>query len=674
MKLQNILESINIAEELDKEQLVAIGKQVCEGFDIDLGSRKPWERDIEKWTELALQISKNKTYPWPNASNVKYPLLATAAMQFAARAYPSLVPSDGNIVKCQVVGSDMDGQKVMRAERISKHMSYQLMNDMEDWEEEMDKLLLALPIVGTMFKKTYWDATKQVNCSKLIYPKYLVVNYHARTLEDSERKTEILQGMYPRKVKEKQLQGVYLKDVKLPDPTQYDFGIKEVSRDTTQLSVMADDRDGTTPYQILEQHTFLDLDDDGYAEPYIVTVEYSSQTVLRIVARFSADGVHVNDKGDVTRIDPDEYYTKFSFVPNPDGGFYDIGFGRLLGTINASVDTIINQLIDGGTLSNLQAGFIGKGLRIKMGESKFSPGEWKAVNATGDDLKKQILPLPVNPPSPVLLQLLQYLVQSGRDLASVAEIMVGKMPGQNTPATTTMATIEQGMKVFTAVYKRIFRSLAKEFRKLYKLNAVYLDPQTEVAILDEPIEQSDYFGDPNDLIPAADPAAVSQQEKQAKAQMLLQLMGLGTLNPMAVTQYVLQAHEIPQPDQFIMQPQQQGPSPEQQQAQQEMQMKQQEMQMKAQVEQQKAQAKVQMDAAKLQMEMASEQEKMAMERAAREQDLKYKMIEHAMTARMNASNHQQNMQQADENHRAQLYQQYQKAEQAKKSQPKKESK
>ena len=237
--------------------------------------------------------------------------------------------------------------------------------------------------------------------------------------------------------------------------------------------------------------------------------------------------------------------------------------------------------------------------------------------------------------------------------------------------TTTMATIEQGMKVFTAVYKRIFRSLAKEFRKLYKLNAVYLDPQTEVAILDEPIEQSDYFGDPNDLIPAADPAAVSQQEKQAKAQMLLQLMGLGTLNPMAVTQYVLQAHEIPQPDQFIMQPQQQGPSPEQQQAQQEMQMKQQEMQMKAQVEQQKAQAKVQMDAAKLQMEMASEQEKMAMERAAREQDLKYKMIEHAMTARMNASNHQQSMQQADENHRAQLYQQYQKAEQAKKSQPKK---
>lgn len=670
MKIQNILESINIAEDLDEDQLTKIGKQVCEGYDTDEGSRKPWLADVDKWTELALQISKQKTYPWVGASNVKYPLLATASMQFAARAYPSLVPSDGRVVKCQVVGSDMDGQKTMRAERISKHMSYQLMNEMEDWEEDMDKLLLGLPIIGTMFKKTYWDSAKQVNCSKLIYPKYLVVNYYARSLEDAERKTELLQGMYPRKVKEKQLQGIY-RDVELPEPQDL-WDIEDVSKRVTQTNSSGED-DGTTPYKILEQHTYLDLDDDGYPEPYVVTVEYSSQTVLRIVARFDANGVSVDEKGNITRIEPIEYYTKFSFVPNPDGGFYDIGFGRLLGTINASVDTIINQLIDAGTLSNLQAGFIGKGLRIKMGESKFSPGEWKAVNATGDDLKKQILPLPVNPPNPVLLQLLQYLVQSGKELASVAEIMVGKMPGQNTPATTTMATIEQGMKVFTAVYKRIFRSLAKEFRKLYKLNAQYLNPETIVAVLDEPIEQSDYFGDPNDLIPAADPAAVTQQEKQAKAQMLLQLLGLGTLDPMKVTQYVLQAHEIPQGEQFLVQPQQQqqGPSPEQQQAEMEMQMKQQEMQMKAQIDQQKAQAKVQMDAAKLQMQLAGEQERMAMERAAKEQELKYKMIEHAMTARMNAINHQQNVRQADDNHRQKLYQQYQQSQMSKGKQEKK---
>ena len=150
-------------------------------------------------------------------------------------------------------------------------------------------------------------------------------------------------------------------------------------------------------------------------------------------------------------------------------GFYDLGFGRLLGPLNNSANTIINQLVDAGSLSNLQSGFIGKGLRIKMGETKFVPGEWKAVNATGDDIKKQIFALPVREPSDVLFKLLDLLLKSGKELASVAEIFVGKMPGQNTPATTTMATIEQGMKVFTSVYKRVYRSLASEFKKYTNL-------------------------------------------------------------------------------------------------------------------------------------------------------------------------------------------------------------
>lgn len=646
MELNNILEAVNIAEELDKEKLIEIGNSVVDGYENDLTSRKPWEKDIDKWVELALQISKDKTYPWPNASNVKYPLLATASMQFAARAYPSLVPSDGKVVRCKVIGADPDGQKVMRAERISKHMSYQIMYEMEEWEEDMDRLLIGLPIVGTMFKKTYWDSSKQANYSCIIYPKNLVVNYWAKSLEDAERVTEKI-PMSPRKVKERQLQGIY-RDVDLGDPSSASFEASEEK--SNQQVVTANDE--TVPYLILEQHTFLDLDDDGYSEPYVVTVEHSSREVLRIVARFDSDGVAVNEKGKVTSIEPIQYYTKFSFVPNPEGGFYDIGFGRLLGTINAAVDTTINQLLDAGALSNLQAGFIGKGLRIKMGESRFQPGEWKAVNATGDDLKKQIMPLPTNPPNPVLFQLLQYLVQSGKELASVAEIMVGKMPGQNTPATTTMATIEQGMKVFTAVYKRVFRAMASEFKKIYKLNAKYLNPETEVAILDEPIQQSDYLGDPNDLIPAADPAAVTQQEKQAKAQMLMQLMGLGTLNPMAVTQYVLEAHEIPQPERFLQQPQPQ-PNP-----------KMQEMQMKAQLEQQKAQAKMQIDSIKLKMQMASEQEKMQLERAAKEMDLKYKMIENALKVQEAQAQHQQAMQQQSDNHRMGMVTQAQKHQMA----------
>ena len=277
-----------------------------------------------------------------------------------------------------------------------------------------------------------------------------------------------------------------------------------------------------------------------------------------------------------------------------------------------------------------------------MGETRFSPGEWKAVNATGDDLKKQILPLPTNPPSPVLFQLLELLLQSGKELASVAEIFVGKMPGQNTPATTTMASIEQGMKVFTAVYKRVFRSLAKEFRKLYALNAEYLNPETELAILDLPVKQSDYEGDPNDVIPNADPAAVSQQEKQAKAQMLVQMLGMGTINPMSVTQFMLEAYEIPNAQMFLMQPQQQqGPSPEE---------------MKMQIEQQKAQAKIQGDAAKLQMQQAAEEKKQQMETAAKEQELKYKMIEHAMTAKMAQDQHLADMQQQQDQHMMNMHQ------------------
>jgi len=441
LKLDNIMSSQNVAESLTEDQLIYIGNQVSQGYDNDLASRKDWEKDLTNWTELALQISNDKTYPWPNAANIKYPLLATAAMQFAARAYPTLVPSNGKIVKCKVVGSDPQGEKAARAKRVSTHMSYQLIDEMSDWEEDMDKLLITLPIAGTCFKKTYWDPSKQRNCSKLVLPKTLIVNYWTRNIEDAERVTEIFY-ISKRKVTERVNQGVYL-DVKLGDPQQ------EVNDPTTSVNKTFQRNtsdDDATPYLILEQHTYFDLDGDGYPEPYIVTVEEATKKVLRIVPRYDTKDIIINDKEKVISIEAKQYYTKYGFIPNPDGGFYDIGFGRLLGPLNNSANTIINQLVDAGSLSNLQAGFVGKGLRIKMGETRFQPGEWKAVNAVGDDLKKQIFPLPVREPSQVLFNLLDLLLKSGKELASVAEIFVGKMPGQNTPATTTMATIEQGMK------------------------------------------------------------------------------------------------------------------------------------------------------------------------------------------------------------------------------------
>lgn len=628
MKLEKIIDSTNVAESLKEDKLQKIGDDAVSGYESDLLSRKPWEEDLKNWTDLALQIAAAKTFPWPNAANIKFPLLATAAMQFAARAYPTLVPSNGQVVKCKVVGYDQDGSKSIRADRVSKHMSYQVLEQMDDWEEDMDKLLITLPIAGTCFKKTYWDAAKQKNCSKLVLPKTLVVNYFCRNMNDAERVTEVL-FLTKRRITERKNQGVYL-DVDLGDPTSNGDDPTTSVNKAFQLDVIDDD---TTPYTILEQHTYLDLDEDGYAEPYIVTVDLNTHKVLRIVPRFTQDDVIVNANNKVVSIEAIQYYTKYSFIPNPDGGFYDIGFGRLLGPINNSANTIINQLVDAGSLSNLQAGFIGKGLRIKMGESRFQPGEWKAVNAVGDDLKKQIFPLPVREPSQVLFNLLDLLLKSGKELASVAEIFVGKMPGQNTPATTTMATIEQGMKVFTAVYKRVYRSLTSEFRKIYRLNRQYMNPDEVVSVLDVPAQQADYQGPEDDIIPGADPTAVSSQEKQAKVQALMQILQLGTLDPMAVTQLYLEAHEIPESQKYLKQPSPPPPDP-----------KMEAIKAKAQLDQQKAQMDMQVAEHKLQIEQSSKEQEIQMKAAQVQQELKAKQMEAILKGHLSQAEAGQKMQ------------------------------
>ncbi len=545
--LAAMLESANIAEKLEEEELLEIGFEAFKGFESDLDSRKDWEKASEEWTKLAKQTIEPKTWPWPRASNIKYPLLSTAAMQFAARAYPSLLPSDGKVVKAKPIGKDPDGSKMNTAVAVSTYMSYQLLEEMEGWEEDMDKMLIMLPIVGTMFKKTYWDSLNERNCSALVLPKNLVVNYWAKNLKDAERISEIIE-MSPRKVKERQQAGIWL-DVDLgaaPQPDQ--------ASSPAQV-------DETTPYIIIEQHTFLDLDEDGYKEPYIVTFHKESKKVLRIAARFDDTTIKMDAKGKIRKIDPIQYYTKYGFIPNPDGSFYDIGFGILLGPINESVNTLINQLVDAGSLNNLQSGFLGKGLRLRMGETRFQPGEWKVVNSTGDDLKKQIVPMPSKEPSNVLFELMGSLITSGKELASVAEIFTGKMPGQNTPATTTMATVEQGMKVFTAVYKRLYRAMSEEFIKLARLNKLYLNPQTYVAVVDMEVGPNDFDVDAHQIYPGADPTAVSQTEKLLKAQGLMELLQTGMLDPVEVVRRVLEAQEQPNWEKVMRQDVQQSGQP-----------------------------------------------------------------------------------------------------------------
>jgi chaperonin GroES len=646
MDLTQALDNINVAEGLDENLLAKLGDKVVTDFEMDEDSRSEWLEKVEDWVKLATQVASQKSYPWANASNVKFPLLATASMQFAARAYPSLIPGP-EMVTGMVKGNDVDGQLHQRAKRIGRHMSYQLIYDMPDWEEEMDKLCLILPIVGCAFKKTYYDPLQERNVSELVMAQDLAINYWAKSIETASRKTHIIQRNQ-NEIQERINLGLYL-DVELVEPIPYN-SFNRVTSETSGTREPSEDDD--TPYTILEQHTWYDLDDDGYKEPWIITVEHSTRKVLRIVPRFDEKGI-VKNGNKIARIKPVEYFTKFPFIPNPDGGIYDLGFGLLLGGINNSINTLINQLIDAGTLNNLQGGFIGRGIRIRGGNLRFQPGEWKQADFTGEDIAKNIFTIPTKEPSNVLFELFGALNSSGEKLASIMEIATGKLPGQNTPATTTMASVEQSLKIFTAIYKRLYRALTKEYEKLYRLNSLYLDDKLYFTLNSDPsnpavseqIGQTDYS---EDVIvkPNADPNVVSEAQELGRAQGLLELVQLGTVNVQAATKRILEAQKQVNIAE-LMAPNPPQPNPEEQ----EMQMKQQEMGMKMQMEQEKAaikqkeaEFKMMMEAQKNQMDMAMKQMELQLKEV--EQNLKVKHAE--MDHRMKMHQTSQQMQIADQ--------------------------
>ena len=565
LKLDKIQDSENVNELLSEKQSGDVGRFVRQTYEADKSSRHRWETAMEDAIKLALQITEPKSYPWPDASNVKFPLITIASMQFAARAYPALVKAP-DLVKYRVQGKDA-GDKAARAARISAHMSYQCLEEDEPWEENMDRALLALPILGCVFKKTYYDKTKGHNVSQAVLPKNLVVHYYAKSIEDCERKTEIFQ-LSPRVIRERELKKFYTEHTDLPTPSQPD---PDDSDKRQGIEAPINDKDA--PRTLLEWHGYLDLDDDGYKEPYIVTIDKDTSKVYRIVNRFDkvtteqsvkiqelnkrikalAEGLQPpqgqptqeqleqlrsaeatiqkmqaeieflsQQKPKVLKIDPIEHYTKYSFIPSPDGGFYDLGFGALLSPLNDSVNTLINQLIDSGSMNNANSGFIGRGARIKGGMVRFKPNEWKSVNVAGGTLRDSIVPLPVNPPSPVLFQLLSLLISYAERVGSVTDAMVGENPGQNTPAYNMSAMLEQGLQVFNGIFKRVYRSMRSEFRKLYKLNSIYLDEEVYLSYHDSDVTvlRTDYTADPKDLIPAADPNAFSNKEKTQKAMMI----------------------------------------------------------------------------------------------------------------------------------------------------------
>ena len=537
----------NIANDLDEKYLEEWASELLEGFELDMDSRKDWEDSYKESMKLALQIEEEKSYPWENAANVKYPLLTIASTQFSSRALSALIPGT-DVVRGKVNGFDASGEKRDAAIRVGKHMSYQLLEEMDGWVEDMDRLISQLPIVGCAFKKTYFSDVRQTNVSELVNAKNLIVNYWTKDLETSPRITEIIE-LSSNDIYERVARGVFL-DIDLEDThTRASEDVISIEEDTGQSKPSRDDT--TTPSQFLEMHVFRDLDEDGYQEPYVVTIHRVTEQIARVAPRYDEELIELDGQGKVLRIDPIEFYTKYEFVPNPDGGFYGIGLGHLLGPINKSANTAINQLLDSASMSTLGAGMMSKGIRIKGGNKPFRPGEWKQVMSTGDDLRKGIVPLPIREPSAVMLNLLTMLIDGGQKIASVSDMMMGENPGQNQPATTTMAVLEQSTKVFNSIHMRQHRSMKREFKKLHRLNRLYLPDEVYFNVLDMgeeqamAIGQSDYNLDVTDVTPYSDPSVSSQAQKLIKAQQTLELAQMGTVNMQEATRRVLEAGEQP---------------------------------------------------------------------------------------------------------------------------------
>jgi len=540
----------NWADQVDEETLQELGQTLCETVSLDAASRDGWLDECETWLDMASQVMENKSTPWEGASNIKFPLLSTAALQFHARAQQELLKGE-RIVKAKVLGKDPDGKKAQRAWRVQRAMSYQLLYHMEDWQEDTDRLLFVLPLVGTMFRKLYWSGTLNRPASELLLPSDIIVNYYAtdwvrarKTHAFSYQRNQIIEMIN---------MGLY-SDIEVPEraegpnePEDQDDGEAPDAADA-----VAPEED--VPFPIYECHYWWDLDEDGYEEPYIITVLAQTEEVLRILPRFTPDKVEVKpDSTNIMRIIPQEYIHVYKFLPDVDSNIYGTGLGKLLGPTNAAIDTIINQLLDSGTLSTMPSGFFGKGIRLSRGgRIRLKPGEWRQVGVTGQDLGKNFFPIPTKEPSTVLFQLLGTLMQAGEKMGSVTEALTGENPGQNQPFATTSAVMQQGMQVFLGIYKRIYRSLTAEFRTLYDLNRMFLGPDTYTDMLDEP-EGADVIQDFRveglDITPEADPSLANSIKKRERAQALIEARRAGIpLNDKYIARIFVESIDEPEPE------------------------------------------------------------------------------------------------------------------------------
>lgn len=521
---KDLINEPDLCHYFSEEDLSKIGEWCAECYERDEESRQVWYRRSEAALDLAMQMQTEKNFPWAGCSNIIFPLVTIAALQFHARAYPVLV-SGKDIVRCQTFGNDPDGSAQVLADRISQHMSWQLLYQDTDWEEDTDRSLLNVAIVGCGFKKTYFSPDKMHNVSTFVPAKDLVFDYWAKSIDEAKTKTHRIP--YDRNDLYTAVKSGRFRDVL--DHTWYcaDASPRSLPNDSHQ-----DKRDGFirpsnhagTPFTLCEQHCWLDLDGDGYEEPYIVTFEETTHCIVRIVTRFDRiEDVSYDTDGNIIKIAPWEYFTKIPFIPSPDGSIMDIGFGTLLGPLNESVNAAINQLFDAGTLSNTAGGFLGRGAKLRGGVYEFSPFSWQRIDSTGEDLRKSVFPLPVREPSNVMFQLLGLIIDYSGRITGATDINVGENPGQNTPAETSRTLSENGQRIYTAIFKRVWRSFKQEFKKLYRLNALFLPSNVIYGTSGAMVSRDDYLMGGAMVAPVADPAVASASERYARAFAVKQL-------------------------------------------------------------------------------------------------------------------------------------------------------
>ena len=509
----------NLVDFVDESELQSLSGDILSSIRHDKESRSEWEKTyIEGLKYLGMKFDEARSEPFEGSSGVIHPILAEAVTQFQAQAYKEMLPAKGP-VKTQLVGQ-RTAETEAQADRVQEFMNFYIMNVMQDYDPELDMLLFYLPLAGSAFKKIYYDNVLNRAVSKFVSPEDLIVPYEASDISSAERVTHAI-SMSRNEIKKQQLSGFYA-DVEIKSES-YDPDDDEVQKEIDEIEGLspsyAEDRDHTVyeVHTILDLAGFEDLDKDGNPTglklPYIVTIDESSQTVLSIRRNFVEGDPYKNKIN---------YFVQYKFLPGL--GFYGLGLSHMIGGISKASTSILRQLIDAGTLANLPAGFKARGMRIRDEDEPLQPGEFRDIDTTGGSLRENLIPLPIKEPSNVLMSLLGILVDSGKRFAAIADMNVGDM-NQAMPVGTTVALLERGTKVMSAIHKRLHYAQRIEFQLLSKLFGEFLPPEYayETGTGPREVKQTD-FDDRIDVIPVSDPNIFSQSQRITLAQELLQMV------------------------------------------------------------------------------------------------------------------------------------------------------